>query len=267
MAGRYVAGVQNHGPHLLDTKFVSKTRVNAYTPGNIQFSFNHKISHSVRFPFYLRALLWIVGRKPRLKHKLLKFGVVISLDVTDDLMWVQHLEEVKILVGFFQNYKFISSLDMEKRFLKAVDPKESARPRRVGLHVRLGDYALAKNPQGLLPSSYYLEALQQAEVPEYSEVTIFSDEPNFALENFESENLPYKFVTFPPGRDGNLIEEVDAMRDCDVLICANSSFSLMAGIMKPDRTKTFVPDPFYRYQPFDLESFPEEWVRIKVIWG
>jgi hypothetical protein len=101
-------------------------------------------------------------------------------------------------------------------------------PNTVGLHVRMGDYKSeeTKKVMGLLPESYYDEALKVILEAERTNlhVFLFSDEPDEAMKHLGVTK--HKRLTTVRGMTD--IEDLWLMACCRHLILSNSSFSWLA---------------------------------------
>jgi hypothetical protein len=143
------------------------------------------------------------------------------------------------LFGYWQNERyFIEAQDQIRRDFTfpplpietegvASSIRQSSEP--VAIHVRRGDYE--SNPHtnaihGLCPSSYYRTALKTVAAATGKPLLlfIFSDDPEWVRNNFDTLGFPVTVVDFPAHRDEPW-HDMHLMSLCKHHIIANSSFS------------------------------------------
>jgi hypothetical protein len=141
-------------------------------------------------------------------------------------------------------------------------------PNSVAVHVRRGDYIA--NPvmgafHGICPKQYYADALQylRAAVGHELAAFVFSDEPDWVREYFDSPGLPVTVVDFPehilsPWHDMHL------MTLCRHHIIANSSFSWWgAWLGETDGGVVCAPSRWFLAENMeDASPIPDRWVRL-----
>jgi hypothetical protein len=139
----------------------------------------------------------------------------------------------------------------------------------VGLHFRRGDYV--SNPQankvhGTCENDYYLKALafllDTEEARRRAHVVVFSDEPDWVRDNFDS-GLPTSFQSNPdPLRP---FEDIQLMKECDHLVMANSSFSWWGAWLgaRPGR-KVVAPKQWFRAGDTKIvtDLYDPSWVQL-----
>ena len=110
----------------------------------------------------------------------------------------------------------------------------------IGVHVRLGDFRTWKNGAFMLDSHYYLENLRliSKRFP-YSQVWVFSDEPEEAAEMLGSE-----FELFEVSKNLNLTnaEELVLLSRVDAILASRSTFSWWACYWKETQSNIWYPD-------------------------
>ncbi len=140
------------------------------------------------------------------------------------------------LRGYFQGWKWFSDVDAQIRKDFTIHSDAIGReaqnlvyqclqPNTLAIHVRMGDYKseATKSVMGMLPPSYYKEAvtlIQQAERTQMK-CFIFSDEIDEAVRYLEIR--AQKNVTLV--RSTSSIEDLMLMGCCQHMVLANSSFS------------------------------------------
>lgn len=262
MAGHYFADLYGKQLLLIESELTSQYEENSSYNGikNLRIPFS-LTTHSMRSS-YIKLSLKLVSKFPFLKYFLGVFGIIVAVDPTDELSWISSLSNLRVMIGYFQTSKFALSLPVDQRQLGVVSEDIDWRSPRIAIHLRLGDYKDLSNPQGLLPVKYYASALEALNLSDEHEILVFSDEPELAAKILSKLESGHKFIPFNTNRKFELVDEVTILSQSETLICANSSFSLMAGIMNPDRDKTIVPSPFYANLDFNLEAWPKNWIRI-----
>jgi hypothetical protein len=189
-----------------------------------------------------------------------KWGIVISTSVNDDLSWCAHLNRAWLIVGHFQTQYFFNQLSISDRQPSNVDLSEQGQQMDLAIHIRLGDYLMSSNPQGVLPISYYDQAIRDLKFQGSEKIAVVSDDIESA-KLLMTKNFPgYYFLYSQTGPS----EDLSIMIRAKNLICANSSLSLMAALLSPERGSTYVPEPFYKRMDFKLSAFPNNWKRLNV---
>lgn len=141
-----------------------------------------------------------------------------------------------IIDGFFQNSQFFKNAEQKVRAIfeladcvKGKAQHDLAIPGLtvpiIGIHVRRGDYV--SNPDmALLDLDYYIQAMFSIDGLNDHRVIIFSDDIPYCKQRFLLRpGTPYEFF------EADDISTFAAMKVCDVLITANSTFSWWAGYL------------------------------------
>src|SRR5262249_20241756 len=114
--------------------------------------------------------------------------------------------------------------------------------RMVALHIRRGDYAGIRDPLGterdgwLLPMGYYRRAL--SELPNGLGLAIFSDEPEWASDQFRDRNPWVSYGTDP-------VVDMFLMARCRWNIIANSTFSWWAAWLNRQPEKVVIAPEYH----------------------
>lgn len=163
------------------------------------------------------------------------------------------------LFGFYQSEKYFKSHPDEIRTL--LMPRR-IRPKLRGVasvQVRRGDYLLLPNKHPILPSSYYVEALEYLMERGVSKFMVFSDDLAWCREHFNSP----PFDVAPNMSD---IEQFEFTLACEHHVMANSTFSWWSAWLDPNPDKIVIaPKQWFGpgYAHFDTKDLiPEPWVVI-----
>lgn len=175
------------------------------------------------------------------------------------------------LKGYFQSWKYIENVKDDMResllqyklqlsqnaesFLKTI---ESNWDRSLAIHIRRGDYcdSIHREHHGILPKSYYLEALsriEQRDLAIFVFIENISELPNWIYE-FDSR------VTVIQGVSD--AESFHLMSECKYVIAANSSFSWWAGYVSNRGElsgRVFVPKNYFKTSKVDTSDLHPLW--------
>lgn len=141
-------------------------------------------------------------------------------------------EQNVLLVGYFQNYKYITS-----EFLsKIVVPTHSLEKypnieNTVFLHIRGGDYLLHWLHDVGLDNNYYQTAIKQ--FPEGTHFSVFTNDIEYAKTKAFLNNISHSFI------NENEVDSLFLMSQCSGGICANSTFSWWGAFLNRNRKLTF----------------------------
>jgi len=155
----------------------------------------------------------------------------------------------KRLFGYFQSYRYfedvepiiMSRLESFQEFSQQYRDLLKRMPTNfVSLHIRRGDYLNNPNYHRLLDMEYYSAALAKVRLTHAeSPVVVFSDDKEFAIKLFPSQNVVSSEDLSDP------FETMILMSKGVALIGGNSSFSLWAGYLMNHQMKITV--------------FPKQW--------
>lgn len=178
------------------------------------------------------------------------------------------------LTGYWQNEAFFLDVATLVRHFFTFSPLQSAgqclandiiaRPNSVSVHVRRGDYANNAHTNavhGLCSDKYYAAAINHIKVhaPD-SHIYIFSDDPAWVRENFDTQALPFTVVDLHTENEAH--HDMHLMSLCRHHIIANSSFSWWGAWLSNNAgikiaPKRWVVDPSMSH----LDPCPSSWLR------
>ncbi len=222
---------------------------------------------------YFNLFLYLKSRFPKHREAYLRiFGVKESDEIIPQNPNLN--PRTKIIEGYFQDLNwFIEGKTKIKEMFSALPESEALgqlsekkQGLSIGIHVRRGDYMNLKTTFGILDIEYYKACLNSIRSTNISRTLVFSDDINWCKENFNflinpqfigEEQLP------------SPIENMKLMGLCDILICANSSFSISAAAIYGNPT-VFVPSKIYI--DYDIQetltgSYPENWEKVTPVWS
>jgi hypothetical protein len=143
-----------------------------------------------------------------------------------------NLNKNYLLSGYFQSYKYFwenqdeirKQIHIDKIIQTKINNILSKYKKIIAIHLRLGDYLELSDYHPIMPIEYYKKALSYYNLDDY-QIILFSDDIKMAIEKLKPLNLDLIDA-------GTLFENDEedfyALCNCDVRICANSSFSLMS---------------------------------------
>ena len=182
------------------------------------------------------------------------------------------------LNGYFQSWRYFDSIADELRSrIAATAPRSTWFDSQRGdlveqgpwtaIHVRRGDYALAKNAKyhGLLGPNYYRTALATLRDNGVDgRVVVFSDDVDAARQLLGVDSTNAHFVDPPTGT--HPVESIRLMAGANAIITANSSFSWWgAWLADPTSTTVIAPDPWFTGAGYDERDLcPPQWVRLPI---
>ena len=139
--------------------------------------------------------------------------------------------------------------------LKEIDNTQS-----VSLHIRRKDYltvADGKRYMGICTDEYYQSAINYINEHVQNPVFyIFSDDVEFARENFKEKNM--HIVDWNTGKDS--LYDMQLMSRCKHNICANSTFSLWGARLNKNAGKLVIrPLRHDNYEKTDEKTVHENW--------
>lgn len=198
-----------------------------------------------------------------------------------DLMTNIPMNSNLYLNGFFQSsYYFNNNLDRIKKYLNCeirdiavniINKYKTKNKKLVAIHIRGGDYIQKSNYHKLLSKEYYNNCINQ--IDDNVEYILFTDDINYSTTNFSDyytntinkiikENIEdeYKYLS------NNSELSFFIMSLFDIIICANSTFSLWASYFS-DAEKIFIPKQWFGIDGpsnFTTEEFilNEKFIRI-----
>ncbi len=178
----------------------------------------------------------------------------------------------EFLIGYFQEYMDASRGDVMKQ-LMSMSPRnvpsnfasiinESAKNRKMIVHVRLGDYR-SETSFGILSKNYYHKAIESHFTKNsFEEIWIFSDEPEFCLDFVPEKYRHLSTIIDYFQQDSALTLEL--MRYGDAFVIANSTFSWWGAFLAYNRNaKVIFPSPWFKSRNFSEKLIPPNWTPVK----
>ena len=173
------------------------------------------------------------------------------------------------LIGYFQSRKYFLGYEEEVKNLlhfpislrtKVQNKLDAIKKKKVGIHLRLGDYR-AKNIEGVfhkIDYSLYLNDATKKFGDDY-EFLIFSDDLNLLKQEVNLKN----FVNL---KNDNEIEDLYSLSQCDSTIISNSSFSWWGSFLGKTKEKVICPDKWFGSRgPLDsYDIYEDSWIKISV---
>ena len=139
-----------------------------------------------------------------------------------------------------------------------------ASPYAVSVHIRRGDYAhntSTLSVHGLCSAVYYTQAIEH--IKQYApkaELFIFSDEPQWAKENFQTCGLLATIVDLHPENDAH--HDMHLMSLCKDHIIANSSFSWW-GAWLGEKGRVIAPKQWFQAPNLKgCSPVPKRWITL-----
>ena len=160
--------------------------------------------------------------------------------------------------GYFQSEKYFRhNLKEIQRLFKLSDRTVDA----CGVHVRRGDYLNVPHVLPVLPIEYYASAVDRA-VRHWNvgRFVVYTDNATWARSHFLPRFRSYRMELSPQRGD---IHDFVGLTECRWLITANSTFSVMAGILA-DHGRCISPRGWFNPNA-GLDSrdiVPEGWTRV-----
>ena len=167
------------------------------------------------------------------------------------------------LTGYFQSKKYFENYQSDIKelfaFPKPLTEKISEKlleikKRKVGIHLRLGDYCHARFQDVFFKVDYssYLEKVI-LNFDENCEFLVFSDD----LKSLSQIIDLSKFVLL---NNENEIEDLFSLSQCDDIIMSNSSFSWWGTFLGKKKDRVFCPDKWFGSKgPQDPNDLYEDW--------
>jgi hypothetical protein len=163
--------------------------------------------------------------------------------------------------GYFQSYKYFwkNKSEIKKQICISEQIKNNIMKivnnigkKIMGIHIRLTDYTYFKNYHFNLPSIYYDNSLQNFDIDEY-QIILFSDDVDTAQKFISKINeLNNKKIILARDLCKNDYEEFLLLSYCDVIIGANSTYSLWASYI----------NEIYELNPKSTYVFPNIWFAV-----
>ncbi len=175
------------------------------------------------------------------------------------------LEDNLMLDGYFQSYKYFEDKIDELRKLYNIFEPNYRTQNRIYIHTRRGDYIHFQDKHPILPFRYYLEGIKKCN---NKEIIICGDDLDFMnlLKIYLQSELSLEYTI--KISDENYIYDFDSLVHAEELIIANSSFSLMAGILNTKSKKIISPDKSQWFGPGNAhlntdDMIPDNFIQLK----
>lgn len=204
----------------------------------------------------------------------------LSIHYSREIGYDANIEKVTggvTLIGYYQSYRYFFGLTQrlgKPRLLlnspgvwfKGMQEKaESEKP--IIVHVRRGDLSKPANHYfGLLSRDYYLNSislLRSITGLENSEVWIFSDSLEQAVEEFGPAGKGYKFIHSDP--QSSAAENLVLMSSGGGVVTSNSTYSYWSGLLS-EHQNVIAPNKWFQSRPDPLDLVPPTWATQESIW-
>lgn len=247
-------------------------------PGTFTFSRDNRQSRLVsrflgRIPNVLLSTCQVIKGTNKIHQK----GIYRSEEVSKSVssLFSRYPKKSIELSGYFQNCDYaLHFIRKEKKILRKNqvldDFLESSRildNHPIFIHLRLKDYLENSEMFGVLSLDYFQRCLELIDLTEPPMIWVFTDDPNKASEllsefkydfNFIEERLPI-FL-----RDQTSVLQL--MSRGKVLICSNSTYSVMAGLMSDEECSVFYPSPMFKDSSLAIVNIPQYWHAVPPTW-
>jgi hypothetical protein len=193
--------------------------------------------------------------------------------ITESTMdhYVEFPDRNYFLIGYFQSSRWIHMEPAEDQF-RNIDFKLSVEAQRyadalqskkiLGLHFRIGDYVVDSDMYGVLPNSYYLEALRRI-ILNPDKTVLFSDSI-LEASNRLLHDIKVRHEVAPPNFTAT--ETLFLMTTCHSLVIANSSLSWWGakiGFLKGATKEVVAPNPWFRLLATEKDLIDDNWRTVK----
>jgi hypothetical protein len=171
--------------------------------------------------------------------------------------------------GFFQSYKYLEGYEDKVRIAFGFSDKE-IKKEWVGIHWRLGDYLSLPLHHPIVSEKYLSDSIGFIK-NSTGAINCFyccSDGIN-ELKNFACKNYIDEIWKFTFSINQSELKDFTSLMYCENLIVSNSSFSVLAAILNPNKNKVVVcPDESNYFgiknKHLDISTlYPDNWIRIK----
>lgn len=161
--------------------------------------------------------------------------------------------------GYWQSFHYTDPVKKQLIELLKIEPSHP----KMAIHIRRGDYVTNKNAaqfHGVLDLNYYYKAIDLiASQRSISEIEIYSDDPEWAKQNF---NRPGFVIKVMPSTDP--FADLQKMAKCSYFVIANSTYSWWAAYLSraPDKI-VIAPQKWFSDINIDTKDLvPNEWIRL-----
>lgn len=127
--------------------------------------------------------------------------------------------------GYYQSFRYFD--DYRQDVLDAINLPWEPELGIVGVHSRRGDCIAQPEGFPIAPREYYQAAIRFMQEKGYNRFRIYGDDPQWQMQEFTQENYPD--AKFEYRQNGTEVEDFISLSQCQHIITARSTFSLMAG--------------------------------------
>ena len=172
-----------------------------------------------------------------------------------------------ILYGYFQSEKFFENFHKEIEDLFFFPPELKNKinkkmafstKKKVGVHIRRGDYKLEKNRlrHPLIDANYYFKAMSYFS-SDCVDFIIFSDDFKSVLNEFD-------ISMFKNLNNKSELEDLYSLSQCDGIIMSNSSFAWWGTWLGKKKYRVISPSIWFNTcgTNFSTDLYKDEWIRI-----
>lgn len=208
------------------------------------------------FESLLPSLLHVSQWKMIPKHSLVTFQETNPFENQDLFQFMHEYRdsEMILLQGYFQHISLFHSTfyTFKSNFFSPILSISFTSKRIISIHIRAGDYLQYPDIYFILPNSYYENVLELIQLDrEKDEIILFTDDMNYVKENMNFiKKYPILFsedLVHPTDYQKDEVEMM-WMSQSDIIISANSTFSLWAGYLSKKNTKIIIPDQYFSHQ-------------------
>ncbi len=178
---------------------------------------------------------------------------------------IQPLDNI-CLHGYFQSEKYFKDykdevknlFDFDFKTKEKITKKLDSIEKKVGIHLRLGDY-LHKKHEGIFYNVDYPSYLEKA-------MSYFDSNHNFIIfsDDFKTLKKKIDLNKFVNMNNTNEVEDLYCLTQCDDIIMSNSSFSWWGSWLGKKKKKIISPDRWFGHcVKKDYEDrFNKNWIKI-----
>jgi hypothetical protein len=208
-------------------------------------------------PIYLRHLI-----NPNFNPQLPTMLINETQHSYQELPFNEQWANVNIcLQGYFQSCRYWDFCIDEIRSLTRFNFDPICN--KVGIHIRRGDFLLYPEKHILCPPSYYSQCMLRLVSTGHliDKIKIFSDDIPWCRDTFTEDGIEFSEGKTPE-------EDFQELMNCQYIIAANSSFSILAGTLNahPNRV-VFAPHEdvyFHKKENLNVSTmYPPDFIKLK----
>jgi hypothetical protein len=247
-------------------------------PGTFEFSRHNFLNRNP--PSVLNKALRSLSKlidPHRGKRRVSQKGIYQNEEVAKSITRIkmEHPKKSIELIGYFQNCEYAIEYIHKERNLFRWNPELSdflissnlLGPDPIFLHIRLRDYLDHGNMFGILSIEYFKSALDLIEKSKNTKIWIFTDDPIKARELLSELSYEMHFIEEQlPISLRDQVSVLQLMSKARALICSNSSYSIMAGLMSDENCSVYYPHPMFKDKTLAFANLPPSWHPIAPSW-